>query len=265
MSSSQEDIDILVAELGACGFESFEEIQNGVHAYITKEDWNQTLLSAVTSLQKETVALVAETEIEPVNWNEAWESNFQPIVVEDICTVRAPFHKEATTPIDLVIEPKMSFGTGHHQTTHMMIQFVLNEEMNRKTVLDMGSGTGVLAILAEKKGAQKLDAIDIDSWCYENAQENIQRNQCSCITPLLGDASLIQKQQYDVVLANINRNILLQDIPTYVASLKKNGALIVSGFYEEDLPLITQKCQQNGLVFDSHLQRDHWIAAKYVN
>lgn len=264
VSSSQEDTDILIAELGTCGFESFEEIQNGVHAYITKEDWNQALLSDITSLQKENVFLTSVLEIAPENWNETWESNFQPIVVDNTCTVRAPFHQPASTQLDLIIEPKMSFGTGHHETTHMMIQFVLKENLSQKTVLDMGSGTGVLAILAEKQGANKIDAIDIDSWCYENATENIQRNNCQSITPLLGDAKMLSGKQYHVILANINRNILLEDIPKYVASIIKGGVLILSGFYFEDLTLITNTCAENGLVFDSHLQRGSWIAAKFV-
>ena len=264
VSSSQDDADILIAELGAVGFESFEETQNGIYAYITKDDWNQSLLKEVTSLQKEGLSLSSINEIAPENWNETWESNFQAIVVDDVCTVRAPFHQPASTKIDIVIEPKMSFGTGHHETTHMMIQFVLKENFSQKTVLDMGSGTGVLAILAEIQGASQLEAIDIDAWCFENATENIQRNRCKNITPLLGDAALIINKKYDVILANINRNILLQDIPTYSNALHASGVLILSGFYKEDLPLIIEKCSENKLTFDSHLQKGKWIGAKFV-
>jgi ribosomal protein L11 methyltransferase len=264
VSSSQDDTDILIAELGAVGFESFEETQNGVQAYIAKDDWDQGLLKEITSLQKDSLSLTSVDEIAPENWNETWESNFQAIVVDDVCTVRAPFHQPASTKMDIVIEPKMSFGTGHHETTHMMIQFVLKEDFSLKTVLDMGSGTGVLAILAEKQGAIQLEAIDIDAWCFENATENIERNRCKNITPLLGDASLLTNKKYDVILANINRNILLQDIPTYTSALQAPGILILSGFYEEDLPLIVQKCTENGLTFDSHLQKEKWIAAKFV-
>jgi len=264
VSSSQDDADILIAELGAVGFESFEETQNGIYAYITKDDWNQSLLKEVTSLQKEGLSLSSINEIAPENWNETWESNFQAIVVDDICTVRAPFHQPASTKIDIVIEPKMSFGTGHHETTHMMIQFVLKENFSQKTVLDMGSGTGVLAILAEIQGASQLEAIDIDAWCFENATENIQRNHCKNITPLLGDAALLINKKYDIILANINRNILLQDIPTYSNALHASGVLILSGFYKEDLPLIIEKCSENKLTFDSHLQKGKWIGAKFV-
>ena len=264
VSSSQDDTDILIAELGAVGFESFEEIQNAVHAYIPQKYWDETVLKSIPSLKKETVSLTEVLQIAPENWNETWESNFQAIVVDDVCTVRAPFHQPPSTKIDIIIEPKMSFGTGHHETTHMMIQFVLKEDFSQKTVLDMGSGTGVLAILAEKQGAAQLEAIDIDAWCFENATENIQRNHCKNITPFQGDVSLLSNKKFDVILANINRNILLQDIPTYTNSLQTPGVLILSGFYEEDLPLIVDECEKNGLAFDSNLQKEKWIAAKFV-
>jgi len=165
---------------------------------------------------------------------------------------------------DIVIEPKMSFGTGHHETTHMMVQHLLTQNLEDSSVLDMGCGTGVLAILAALKGAALVDAIDIDNWCYVNAKENIERNKVSFINVYEGDASLLQKQQYDVIIANINRNILLQDIPKYVRCLKKGGTLLLSGFYVEDMPLVNEKCAEHGLQFKKNLEKNKWVAAKYV-
>jgi ribosomal protein L11 methyltransferase len=165
---------------------------------------------------------------------------------------------------DIVIEPKMSFGTGHHETTHMMLQHLLELQLYAKSVLDMGSGTGVLAILAAMRGAKPVDAIDIDNWCYLNAKENVERNSVDFINVYEGDASLLDVQRYDVIIANINRNILLEDIGKYVGCLNPNGVLLLSGYYKEDLELITQKCKHEGLRFEKNLEKNNWIAAKYV-
>jgi ribosomal protein L11 methyltransferase len=164
---------------------------------------------------------------------------------------------------DIVIEPKMSFGTGHHETTHMMLQHILETDFKSKSVLDMGSGTGVLAILAAMKGATDVDAIDIDNWCYLNAKENVERNNCNHINVHEGDASLLGNKKYDVIIANINRNILLNDIPTYVKCLKKEGILFLSGFYTEDMLIISEKCSEVGLQFISNLERNNWVAVMY--
>jgi ribosomal protein L11 methyltransferase len=203
-------------------------------------------------------------EIEQENWNATWEQNFQPIVVDDICMIRAPFHEKKDVIYDIVIEPKMSFGTGHHETTHMMLQHLLELQLYAKSVLDMGSGTGVLAILAAMRGAKPVDAIDIDNWCYLNAKENVERNSVDFINVYEGDASLLDVQRYDVIIANINRNILLEDIGKYVGCLNPNGVLLLSGYYKEDLELITQKCKHEGLRFEKNLEKNNWIAAKYV-
>ena len=228
--------EILIAELGYAGFESFVETATGCIAYIQKEEafpereiaFNQ-LLEEIQILQSNEFQIsYTAQEIEQVNWNEEWEKNFDPIEVDGLCEVRAPFHKSSGLEYDIVIEPKMSFGTGHHETTHMMIKHLLKLDLTDKKTLDMGCGTGVLAILAEKKGAQPIDAIDIDNWCYLNSQENAMRNDCKHIEVKEGDATLLVGQSYDVIIANINRNILMQDIPTYSDCLDVGGVLLLS-------------------------------------
>src|SRR5690554_802299 len=175
----QPGTEILIAELGYAGFESFVETEEGVTAYIQKDEWNDAILEEINILDsKEFEISFSQSEIEQVNWNSEWEKNFDPIEVDGKCTVRAPFHPQKNFEYEIVIEPKMSFGTGHHETTFMMLQFILENDFNGKTVLDMGCGTAVLAILAEMRGASKIDAIDIDEWCYENSVENIERNNC---------------------------------------------------------------------------------------
>ncbi len=257
--------DILIAELGEAGFESFVENEEGVLAYIQKEEWVATILEAVEILENEDFKISFQIkEIEQENWNATWEENFNPIQVGSACVVRAPFHEKPTVDFDIVIEPKMSFGTGHHETTHMMLQHILEGDFKNKSVLDMGCGTGVLAILTAMKGANHIDAIDIDNWCYVNAKENVARNNCEHINVYQGDASLLGQQKYDVIIANINRNILLADIPSYAKSLNANGALYLSGFYVEDLPIISASCQEVALKFEKNIEKNNWVAAKYV-
>lgn len=260
----QPATEILIAELGYAGFESFVETETGVEAFIQKPEWNEHILDNIHILNSDEFEITYTTkEIEQVNWNKEWEKNFNPIVVDDICGVRAPFHEKSDVMYDIVIEPKMSFGTGHHETTHMMIQHLLKADLENQKVLDMGCGTGVLAILAEMRGAQPIDAIDIDNWCYLNTVENVERNQCKHITAYEGDVSLLEDKKYDVVIANINRNILLKDISRYAKTLKSNGQLFLSGFYSEDLELITKECNANNLEFVNSLDRNNWIAACY--
>jgi ribosomal protein L11 methyltransferase len=259
-------VEILIAELGYAGFESFVETEEGVTAYIQKKEWNTAILKDVQILNSNECQIdYTFEEIDQVNWNEEWEKNFKPIVVDNTCTVRAPFHITPSTKYDIVIEPKMSFGTGHHETTHMMIQHIINNELTNKSVLDMGCGTGVLAILAEMKGAKPIDAIDIDNWCYTNSLENVARNKCKHISVYQGDASLLKSKTYDVILANINRNILLEDISKYANCLHKSGMLFLSGFYENDIPIIKAACNINELRLIDKLQRNNWVSLKFVN
>lgn len=258
--------EILIAELGEKPFESFIETEEGFSAYIQKEFWTENVLEDVYLLTSPefTVSYTFE-EIEQVNWNEEWEKNFEPIDVDGKCHVRAPFHPKTAAEFDIVIEPKMSFGTGHHETTHMMIQHLLDMKVAGMKTLDMGCGTAILAILAEMKGAQPIDAIDIDNWCYLNSIENAERNNCSQITVYEGDAALLKGKKYDLIIANINRNILLNDMQQYVDCMNKNGVLLLSGFYNEDIPFIDASCTEKGLTFVKKLERNNWVSLKYVN
>jgi len=262
----QPGVEILIAELGYAGFESFVETEKGVTAYIQKGDWFSDILKDIQILKSDEFKIIFSfKEIEQVNWNEEWEKNFSPIVVDDLCAVRAPFHKDIDVLFDIVIEPKMSFGTGHHETTHMMIQHILNNDFKEKSVLDMGCGTGVLAILAEMKGAKPIDAVDYDNWCYINSLENVKRNNCKEITVVEGDASVLGEKKYDIILANINRNILLNDMSVYVSCLNKGGLLFLSGFYNDDIPIIQEACEKEMLKFEEKLERNKWVSLKFLN
>ncbi len=258
--------EILVAELGELPFESFIDSDLGIVAYIQKQFWTENILDDlhILSSPEFQISYTIE-EIDQVNWNEEWEKNFEAIEVDGICHVRAPFHPKTDAKFDIVIEPKMSFGTGHHETTHMMIQHLLETEVSEKKTLDMGCGTAILAILAEMKGAQPIDAIDIDNWCYLNSIENAARNNCNHITVYEGDADLLKGKKYDLIIANINRNILLNDMQTYVDCLNKDGILLLSGFYTEDIPFIDSSCIEKGLTYVKKFERNNWVSLKYIN
>ena len=257
--------EILIAELGYVGFESFVENDTGVTAYIQKHEWNSQILDDLYILgSPEFKIKYAHHEVIQTNWNKEWEKNFNPIQVDGQVSIRAPFHENPSLKFDIVIEPKMSFGTGHHETTHMMIQHLLALDLENKKVLDMGCGTGILAIFAEMKGAQPTDAIDIDSWCYQNSIENVQRNACKHITVLEGDSSLLKGKKYDVIIANINRNILLSDMKIYTDSLDQEGTLLLSGFYKDDMVVIESEVIKYGLVLDKMIQKNNWVALKYL-
>ena len=257
-------VEILIAELGYAGFESFVETPKGATAYIQKKEHLPTMLENIFILQNTSFSIqYSFEEIEQVNWNAKWEENFHPILVDDRCAVRAPFHEKSSAAYDIVIEPKMSFGTGHHETTHMMIQFILDTDFNDKTVLDMGCGTGVLAILAEMKGATTVEAIDIDQWCFLNSIENVERNSCQHIKVSKGDARILKSKKFDIIIANINRNILIQDIPTYATCLNANGLLFLSGFYNNDVPMIQEVCADYNLSLESQISRNDWVALKF--
>ncbi|RTL11672.1 MAG: 50S ribosomal protein L11 methyltransferase [Flavobacteriaceae bacterium] len=256
--------EILIAELGEKAFESFIETETGVSAFVQKDLWSENILEDIQILENPEFKIdYTFEEIEQVNWNEEWEKNFEPIDVDGKCHVRAPFHEKTNAEFDIVIEPKMSFGTGHHETTHMMIQHLLETDLVGKKTLDMGCGTAILAILAEMKGAQPIDAIDIDNWCYLNSIENAERNNCKHISVYEGDASLLLGKKYDVIIANINRNILLNDMQQYVACLNENGILFLSGFYTEDIPVISESCSSKGLTYVKQFERNNWVALKF--
>ena len=264
ISPKEPATEILIAELGYAGFESFVENENGVTAYIQKQEYKETVLDDIFALKNEEFNIsYSKKEIEQENWNSEWEKNFNPIQVNDLVSIRAPFHKNPNLKYDIVIEPKMSFGTGHHETTHMMVQHLLDLELVDKKFLDMGCGTGILAIFAEMKGAKPIDAIDIDQWSYENSLENCKRNNCQSISVYQGDASLLINKKYDVIIANINRNILLNDIKTYANSLNDKGVLLLSGFYQEDISIIDAETSKYNLKLDKIIEKNNWVALSY--
>jgi ribosomal protein L11 methyltransferase len=256
--------EILIAQLGEVGFESFVENEEGFLAYINQLDFDKSLLKGVQLLNNPDFKITwSSKEIEQQNWNSEWEKNFHPIRIDDRCMVRAPFHAKEEVDFDIIIEPKMSFGTGHHETTHMMLQHILDNDFRDKSVLDMGCGTGILAILAEMRGAKPIEAIDIDNWCCLNSIENIERNNCSNIKVFEGDSSLLINKKFDAIIANINRNILLDDISIYAQCLNVNGLLFLSGFYKSDLNIISSKCDEYSLQFNNNLEKNNWVAAVY--
>lgn len=259
--------DILLAELGELAFDSFVETEEGLSAYIQEHDNTTDLLNDVYILNNPEFKVSYETEeIEQVNWNEEWEKNFEPINVDDLCYVRAPFHEQKNVRYEIVIEPKMSFGTGHHETTFMMMKHLLNIDVTNMEVLDMGCGTAILAILALMKGAKHSDAIDIDNWCYLNSIENAERNNITNIDVYEGDAELLadKTNKYDLVIANINRNILLNDMEAYAKTLKTGGIILLSGFYTEDIAAIEEAANQQNMFLDFQLERNNWASLKFI-
>lgn len=257
--------EILLAALSDFPFESFELTPTGLDAFIPENQWENHFLEPMSVLKKQDVSLTYTVKtIPPENWNRLWEENFEPVIVDDRCVVRADFHEKANVPYELVITPKMSFGTGHHETTIMMLRYLLDETVYSKTVLDMGTGTGVLAILAEKKGASHVDAVDIDPWCVENAKENSVKNNCIEIHTVQGDNPVHLKNTYDIIMANINKKILMNQINIYAAKLNRGGHLLLSGFYTSDLAELSAQCATFGLKFVSNKSKNDWIAAKFL-
>jgi len=254
--------DLFIAQLGAVGFESFSETEEGFAAYILKEDYSAS--AAMEQMQWDGVTVsVKEQEIEQVNWNAEWERNFNPIEVDGRVYIRAPFHAErAGFEYAMLIEPKMSFGTGHHQTTHMMIQWLLETPSNHADVLDMGCGTGILGILAGMRGAKSVHGIDVDTWCIENTLENAQRNGVAMTADLGG--SEVLSGTYDLILANINLNVLLADIAHYEKALRTGGNIFFSGFYEDNVPTLRAAAEALGLTFEGVKAREQWRSIKMV-
>ena len=263
--SSDIQHDMLTTMLAEIGFDSFMDDAMGLKAYCSADNRDDL---AVENLLLEPsfsdIRLLKVEEMPDKDWNEVWEASYQPVVVNDRCRVRAPFHEpDPSFEFDLVIEPKMSFGTANHETTAQIIQLMLETDFQGKTVLDMGSGTAVLAILAKKLGAAHTVAIDNDEWAYRNAFTNTELNGVSDIEIVLGDASAIQGS-FDVVLANINRNILLRDMHLYVAAMRPDAHIFFSGFYTEDLESIKAEAERLGLHYCRHLSRNNWVAAEFV-
>ena len=256
--------EILVAELGALNFESFVNTATGLHAYVQEGDFVEEEVRDLYILHNSdfTISMDVVT-IEQQNWNAEWEKNFEPIEVDGKCIVRAPFHDKIEVDFDIVIEPKMSFGTGHHETTHQMIAQLLNIDVSGKRVLDMGCGTGILAILACMKGANSITGIDIDELAYENTLENVRKNKCSQIIVKQGGAELLNNCSYDVILANINRNILLNDMEAYTNAMRRGSQIAFSGFYASDISHIATKARTLGLSLLRQSEKNNWAALVY--
>jgi len=258
-------VDLLASYLGEIGFESFEEDVEGMIAYIRKEVFDEDALKHLVANFPYTTDIQYEiTHINQVNWNEEWEKHyFEPIIIGNRCVIHSSFHVNIpTAEFDIVIDPKMSFGTGHHETTSLMIEEILDAELENKSVIDMGCGTAVLAILAAMKGASPIVAIDIDPWCTENSAENIQTNGVDWITVELGGAKQLEGKKADVIFANINRNILLEDMQKYSASLNEGGVLYLSGFYIEDIPEIEKEANLNKLRVVHSRSKNNWAVLK---
>ncbi|MEG1555082.1 MAG: 50S ribosomal protein L11 methyltransferase [Rikenellaceae bacterium] len=259
---SEEESGVYIAFLCDFGFDSFREEGKDLFCYITYDQYLKNKIEIDKYLS--TISLtISKSDVEKKDWNAVWESHFEPIVVNDKCVVRAPFHDPYGVEKEIVIMPKMSFGTGHHQTTRLMMEAILNADLAYKKCLDMGCGTAVLSILAVKCGAESVDAIDIDEWAYENGVENVSANGVSDkINMFCGDASLLKSQHYDVIFANINRNILLKDINRYAQVLNNGGDIYMSGFLEEDVDMILEAALKLGLRKKEVVQKDKWSMVK---
>lgn len=265
---AQEDFykDLLLNAVSEAGFDTFEDTPGGFNAYISSESYDELTLRQHLKPFEEMFAFSYHfTFIPQKNWNEVWESNFEPIVISDRCYIRATFHApHPEYPYEIVIDPKMSFGTGHHQTTSMMMEFMLEENLRGKTVLDMGCGTGILAILAAKLGASEVTAIDFDPVCYESTKENSVLNHTSEIQVFCGSAEAIPDIRTDIIFANINRNILLEQIYRYAEILDTGGSLYLSGFYEVDCPLLLEEAAKYSLEYISQKKLGNWVALKLL-
>jgi ribosomal protein L11 methyltransferase len=257
--------DILMAELAEIGYESFVESNDGLSAYITDTSFDLDALQQIIERYQSMTAITFESQqLETKNWNEEWERNYQPIEVAGRIRVRASYHTpDPAFEYDIVIDPKMSFGTGHHETTTLVMEQQLLLDHQEKSVLDVGSGTGILAILAEKLGANRLTAFDIEEWAYLNAVENAAMNGCTHIHVFQGTIADCPAATYDIVLANINRNILLQEIPTYTEFLVGGGTLMVSGFYEFDIADIVQKAEEVNLRLVAQKTLNQWAVLRF--
>lgn len=259
--------DIFSSFLADAGCESFidGEDETELLCYISQNQYDkETIIDILENHGLDVKLSYQISEVEQQDWNAVWESNYTPVLIADKCYIRAPFHPEMdNVEYEILIEPKMSFGTAHHETTSQMIEFLLEEDLKGKSVLDMGAGTGVLAILAYKRGAAPVTAIDNDEWAYNNNVENISRNGCEDMEVVLGDASALKNRHFDIIIANINRNILVNDMPVYAAALNPGGVIFFSGFYEsKDLEIIKQRAAEFGIRYHSHKAKNDWCAMR---
>lgn len=259
--------DMLMALLADIGFDSFSENEQGFNAYIPQKNFSEDALKAVLEDIPVKIPIAYSVhEIPPADWNETWEKEyFQPIVIENRCVIHSSFHKDIPpVQYDILIDPKMAFGTGHHETTSLMISALLALDLRGKSFLDMGCGTAVLAILASMKGADPILAIDIDEWAYLNSLENVALNSVENVCVLQGGAEVLANESaFDYIFANINRNILLRDMETYIACMQAGSCLYLSGFYGADVPLIRQKAESLGLEFTGQQEKNNWATVSF--
>jgi len=259
--------DLLINDLAAIGFDTFEDTEEGFNAYIASQGLDIASIEYILlRLPSQFPVGYTVHPITPKNWNQVWESNFEPILVSDRCYVRATFHQpRPNTEYEIIIDPKMAFGTGHHQTTALMMTYMLESDLRGKRILDMGCGTGILAILAAKLEASSITAIDNDQVCCDSMRENAELNQVKSIQIYCGSKEVIPAQEvYDLILANINRNILLEHLDKYAEVMKPKGLLLMSGFYDgKDLQLVKEKANALGLVYLDKKSKDNWVAARF--
>ena len=262
---NQENREILIAVLSDLAFESFDESEDVVMGYIPGESANLQEIEEITSALP--FSLQTEDEMIPdQNWNEVWEKNyFKPLLIGNRCLVRAPFHTEyEPAEFELVIEPKMAFGTGNHETTTLVAEQILNMELDGKTVLDMGCGTGILGMLASLKGAKSVTAIDIDTWSFESTVENSRLNNIFNIEAKLGDAGLLGTETYEIIFANIQKNVIVKDLPAYENVLQSGGTIYLSGFYTQDMPDVKRKAESLGLVETGFREKNNWVVYSFI-
>lgn len=267
ISSEEYHKDLLINSLSEIGYDTFEETENGFKAYIPSDNFSQDSLDeCLKAFEGIFTASYKVNFIPEKNWNEVWESNFSPLLIKGQCYVRATFHEaHPEYPYEIVVDPKMAFGTGHHQTTSLMMEYILEGDFNGRSVLDMGCGTGILGILASKRGADPILAIDYDSLCYDSTIENSRLNNSGNIKALKGSVEAIPGGSFNIILANINRNILLEQIERYSEVLVPEGLLFLSGFYENpDLEVLIEKTTKSGFTYMDHKKRDEWVAARFI-
>jgi len=267
IKTSPEFVEIFIAELGEIGFETFQEIDGGLLAYVEDELLDENKVNDIVNRYANfTTVKIAFKTIEKENWNKEWEKNYDPIEIGDKCIVRATFHKpKKEYQHEIIINPKMSFGTGHHATTWQMLMLQMEINHDKKNILDVGSGTGILAIMAMKLGAGSITATDIDEWCMENSRENFALNNISAFDLKRGTIEKLDfNESFDIILANINKNVLLKEIPYYSKLLMKKGHLLLSGFYQNDIEAVKKVATKNNLSLSKSVSKDNWAALLFM-
>ena len=262
---TKSKVDVLIATLAEQGFESFSETESSLMAYIPANNFSEELVNNLASENNKNSAAFEIKIIKSQNWNSIWENNFQPIIISETCCIRAAFHKAPTNVLyDIIIEPKMSFGTGHHETTALMIKHLLMLRVQNQTVLDMGCGTGVLAILASVMGAKTVTAVDIDELAYQNSIENIHKNAIENVYVYNADSNFLEGKTFNIILANINKNVLLADLQSYAKIIEQEGQVLMSGFFETDMEEIIEKCIPLKLRLKNKSASNNWALLHFI-